>query len=224
MNTIDVMKQALSVVRSSQEYNMGLSSFVEVVDDLEQAIQQEEANIQTQITKDNLQAAAVTSLECAHCQVTIETLNDKVMRTLAEIEQLKARDLGLDHEPVPVKTYSGGKAWPVQQDQVCPQKICWTPYDCENGRCTGSEKNEPIGRFNGKFRAGDGKMFFEVEVSDEKSLPAVFALIYTTPPAASKPWVELTDEEAQWIYDNSRTPSNMMEMVEAKLKEKNSKG
>jgi hypothetical protein len=79
-----------------------------------QAIQQEEANIQTQITKDNLQAAAVTSLECAHCQVTIETLNDKVMRTLAEVEQLKARELGLDHEPVPVKTYSGGKAWPVQ--------------------------------------------------------------------------------------------------------------
>jgi hypothetical protein len=34
-------------------------------------------------------------------------------------------------------------------------------------------------------------------------------------------WVGLTDEEAQWIYDNGRTPSRMMEMVEAKLKEKN---
>ena len=44
---------------------------------------------------------------------------------------------------------------------------------------------------------------------------------YTTPPAAQKPWVGLTDEEAQWIYDNGRTPSGMMEMVEAKLKEKN---
>jgi hypothetical protein len=34
-------------------------------------------------------------------------------------------------------------------------------------------------------------------------------------------WVGLTDEEAQWIYDNGRTPSGMMEMVEAKLKQKN---
>jgi hypothetical protein len=40
-------------------------------------------------------------------------------------------------------------------------------------------------------------------------------------PVQPKPWVGLTDEEAQWIYDNGRTPSGMMEMVEAKLKEKN---
>jgi hypothetical protein len=67
---------------------------------------------------------------------------------------------------------------------------------------------------------------------------ASFAQEHTTPPApqpvpvktyhdgkpwpvAPKPWVGLTDEEAQWIYDNGRTPSGMMEMVEAKLKEKN---
>jgi hypothetical protein len=36
-----------------------------------------------------------------------------------------------------------------------------------------------------------------------------------------KPWVGLTDEEAQWLYDNCRTPSNLIEMVEAKLKERN---
>ena len=34
-------------------------------------------------------------------------------------------------------------------------------------------------------------------------------------------WVGLTDAEAQLIYDMGRTPSGMMEMVEAKLKEKN---
>jgi hypothetical protein len=38
---------------------------------------------------------------------------------------------------------------------------------------------------------------------------------------AQRTWVGLTDEEAQWIYDNGRTPSGMMEMVEAKLKERN---
>jgi len=43
--------------------------------------------------------------------------------------------------------------------------------------------------------------------------------LYTTPP--KRAWVELTDAEAQLIYDMGRTPSGMMEMVEAKLKEKN---
>ena len=34
-------------------------------------------------------------------------------------------------------------------------------------------------------------------------------------------WARLTDEEAQWLYDNCRTPSNLIDMTEAKLKEKN---
>ena len=34
-------------------------------------------------------------------------------------------------------------------------------------------------------------------------------------------WVGLTDAEFQWIYDNGRTPAGLMELVEAKLKEKN---
>lgn len=34
-------------------------------------------------------------------------------------------------------------------------------------------------------------------------------------------WVGLTDEEAQWLYNNCRTPSTLIDMVEAKLKEKN---
>jgi len=38
---------------------------------------------------------------------------------------------------------------------------------------------------------------------------------------AQRPWVGLTDAEAQWIYDNCRTPAGMMEMVETKLKAKN---
>jgi hypothetical protein len=36
-----------------------------------------------------------------------------------------------------------------------------------------------------------------------------------------KPWVSLTDEEAQWLYDNCRTPFNLIDMTEARLKEKN---
>ena len=41
----------------------------------------------------------------------------------------------------------------------------------------------------------------------------------TTPP--QRTWVELTDEEAQWLYDNCRTPSNLIDMTEAKLKDLN---
>ena len=43
--------------------------------------------------------------------------------------------------------------------------------------------------------------------------------LYTAPP--QRPWVGLTDEEFQLIYDMGRTPTGMMEMVEAKLKDKN---
>jgi len=40
-----------------------------------------------------------------------------------------------------------------------------------------------------------------------------------TPP--QRTWVGLTDEEAQWLYNNCRTPGTLIDMVEAKLKEKN---
>ena len=43
--------------------------------------------------------------------------------------------------------------------------------------------------------------------------------IKTTPP--QRPWVGLTDAEAQWLYDNCRTPSNLIDMVETMLKDKN---
>ena len=36
-----------------------------------------------------------------------------------------------------------------------------------------------------------------------------------------RPWVGLTDKEAQLIYDMGQTPTGMMEMVEAMLKGKN---
>jgi len=48
---------------------------------------------------------------------------------------------------------------------------------------------------------------------------AVESIVKHHPP--QRTWVGLTDEEAQWLYDNCRTPSNLIDMVEAKLKEKN---
>ena len=45
--------------------------------------------------------------------------------------------------------------------------------------------------------------------------------LYTSPPA-QRTWVGLTDEEANKIYKDGRTFGEMMRMVEAKLKAKNS--
>jgi hypothetical protein len=45
--------------------------------------------------------------------------------------------------------------------------------------------------------------------------------VYDGKKAAQRPWVGLTDEESQLIYDMGRTPTGMMEMVEAMLKDKN---
>jgi len=50
----------------------------------------QKVNIQTQIVKDNSQPAPVQSLECAHCHVTIDTLNDKVMYLIDENQRLRA--------------------------------------------------------------------------------------------------------------------------------------
>ena len=47
-----------------------------------------------------------------------------------------------------------------------------------------------------------------------------YALI-GSPNSLKRPWVGLTDEEAQWLYDNCRTPSNLIDMVETMLKDKN---
>ena len=44
---------------------------------------------------------------------------------------------------------------------------------------------------------------------------------YTTPPAAQKPWVGLTDEERMEIYNKPLTIASCIGAVEAKLKEKN---
>lgn len=41
------------------------------------------------------------------------------------------------------------------------------------------------------------------------------------PPAPKREWISLTDADAQWIYDNAQTPSGMIEMTEAMLKDLN---
>jgi hypothetical protein len=62
------------------------------------------------------QPAPVQSLQCAHCHVTIEALNDKAMHLIDENQRLRAElkfNTPPAPQPVPVKTYHDGKPWPV---------------------------------------------------------------------------------------------------------------
>jgi hypothetical protein len=52
-------------------------------------------------------------------------------------------------------------------------------------------------------------------------VPKLHQSEYMDEQPAQRTWVGLTDKEAQWLYDNCGTPSNLIDMVEAKLKEKN---
>ena len=91
MQTVDAMKQALSVIRSSQEYSMGLSSFVEVADDLEQAIKQEAL----QAMHDNAQELGL-GYEPAHAQEPVKTGDTLFRQFMSEADKV-----GITHWPTP---------------------------------------------------------------------------------------------------------------------------
>jgi hypothetical protein len=47
-----------------------------------------------------------------------DDLRAAIKQEALNLKAENARELGLNYEPVPVKTYSGGKAWPVQVEWV----------------------------------------------------------------------------------------------------------
>jgi hypothetical protein len=162
MTNQETMKLALDVLKNSQDYKMGRSMTVEAVEALEEAVLKLDRQI--------------VSLQCAHCQVTIETLNDKVMSLLAKQEQGEKPFYKVEG---PTHVVCRCDKCKIKQEQGEPKKV-WQEIDCPN--------------------CGDmAKMF--------------------TP--QQRTWAGLTDEEAQWLYDNCRTPANLIDMTEAKLKDKN---
>ena len=75
------------------------------------------------------------------------------------------------------------------------------------------ESQEPVAWIAPRYEGGHENL----EVVDEREFGAF--RVYTHPP--QRTWQGLTDEEAQWLYDKCRTPGTLIDMVEAKLKEKN---
>ena len=73
--------------------------------------------------------------------------------------------------------------------------------------------------YNGIHQKPVAWMDVDGNVSDNNDHKCFPIPLYTT--TQQRTWVGLLDEEAQWLYDNCRTPSNLIDMTEAKLKEKN---
>jgi hypothetical protein len=159
-----------------------------------------------------------------------------------------ARELGLDYEParqdVPETNFGNmahpDYAWPtIEQRAVIQQMVDALDHADEllGGNDTLVMNGAAAGRWLLEQPAvQEGRDWSLLEATQEslrehmaeiKRLKAAQPVPVKTYhggkpwPVQPKPWVGLTDEEAQWIYDNGRTPSGMMEMVEAKLKEKN---
>ena len=67
-----------------------------------------------------------------------------------------------------------------------------------------------------------GNMWFSnIDMDVHISHLEAFAKLVAAKALAQRTWAGLTDEEAQWLYNNCRTPGTLIDMVEAKLKEKN---
>jgi hypothetical protein len=92
------------------------------------------------------------------------------------------------------------KAW-LEYLQKAVDEFDWDAVEQEQG--------EPVAWMDVDGNVSDN--------NDHKCFPIP---LYTTTPQ-QRTWAGLSDEEAQWLYDNCRTPSNLIDMTEAKLKEKN---
>ena len=167
------------------------------------------------------QPAPIVSLECANCQLTIEQLNEKVMRLMAQ----PAQCVGCEGKPSNTNNpcVVCGEAQPAQEP------VAW---GFKNSAITGSNR---------------WMMLRENVPLDDQYKGALWTPLYLTPPTAQpaqeaepdelaiaymsgfhdgkkkRPWVGLTDEDVMAIAFNfdASSLSLIAKAIEAKLKEKN---
>ncbi len=140
----------------------------------------------------------------------------KKVRALDKMAE-NARELGLDYEPAEVLGHNG---WGFPIKAAAPVQEDWGPGPHECHSLTASVQ-EPVAFFDpqgkGFYWAKPTKITAPVTV-DVEPLP-----LYTTPPAAKRQWVDLTDEEIYALESATDTLEfpQTVKAIEAKLKELN---
>ncbi len=130
-----------------------------------------------------------------------------------------ARELGLDYEPAEVLGHNG---WGFPIKAAAPVQEDWGPGPHECHSLTASVQEPVAWRYRGIFHEFDPSDWAEGPVTP----------LYTTPPAAQRKWVGLTDEELKAVTRlegaNSRAQLDLgkafwagARWAEAQLKEKN---
>jgi hypothetical protein len=149
----------------------------------------------------------------------------QIMAAITAIKQARAldkkaenaRELGLDYEPVQELCRTDGRCQYAIDSGAegvghCPPGKCCMPAPVQ----------EPVA-WIWKYANGEEEVVFvpprHVDASHVDA-PSTITPLYTTPPAAQRQWVGLTDEEMQALWDRY-AHMEMMRAIEAKLKEKN---
>jgi hypothetical protein len=112
------------------------------------------------------------------------------------------------------------KAALEQPEQVdCPECKAAVLYECvacSSNNYPPKPQPEPVACVI------DGDLYFhhEIDWEDLAYQGHGVELLYTTPPAAQRPWQGLTEEERNSLWRNN-APTPLMKAIEAKLKERN---
>jgi hypothetical protein len=192
--------------------------------------------------------APVQSLQCAHCHVTIETLNDKVVYLIAEVlEQCRINGMSAEREDalaaenVRLNRVNAELVEALNEQQLAAVKLALKALLLEDMACRYEKEETPqhiaeaitalqsIISQDALDKMAENARELGLSYDDVPQPVPVKTYHDGKPwPVAPKPWVGLTDEEVSKIIDavigfNScwGPEEDFARAIEAKLKEKN---
>jgi len=213
------MKLALSCIKSSAEYKRGNATFVETAEDIEQAL-----------------AAPVQPVQerCEYCDGTGD-VHDQTgewrgvcnceagKRLAAPVQEPVGEVCGYYERGFDAEKTRYGKLY--NQELPIGTKLYTTPpaqeIVCSTGLChyKPAAQPAPVQPLTWlktiETQGGFGK-FVEAKPNEKGAKP-----VYTTPPAAQRPWVGLTDERVRQLCGSVPSMKAAVREAEVELKEKN---